>query len=340
MSKFSEIESTSDKTRIQSLLEEQLSEMKNYKNDTANISNLEGLTKGKKDAFYQLNYMQPLTNHMPNLFSEDPRYAQNNSRDQSRRQLNNKKNLKMVKTLPGMDNGNTFEEFNETNYEDPKFTELNRNIELGLVPIKGYGDISPVFVEQKKEKKKQTDIENIILKLNKQPDEATLKMPNKNINMSNFKGRILQFKNCPENVKDLICSEFIKIWKDDFLLKKITSMIGVKNFLLYNFKDKMNIFFVLFDDDGDFVSTFAIDTENFSPFISHLFVNPNLRNKGFGKKSLKYGEKYVKKLGFETANLWCEESLVSYYKKNGYVVDSPLRISEKKMVWKMIKNLS
>ena len=233
MSKFSEIESNSDKTRIQSLLEEQLSEMKNYKNDTANISNLEGLTKGKKDAFYQLNYMQPLTNHMPNLFSEDPRYAQNNSRDQSRRQLNNKKNLKMVKTLPGMDNGSSFEEFNETNYEDPKFTELNRNIELGLVPIKGYGDISPVFVEQKKEKKKQTDIENIILKLNKQPDEATLKMPNKDINMSNFKGRILQFKNCPENVKDLICSEFIKIWKDDFVLKKITSMIGVKNFLLY-----------------------------------------------------------------------------------------------------------
>ena len=339
MSKFSEIESTNDKTRIQSLLEEQLSEMKNYKNDTANISNLEGLTKGKKEAFYQLNYMQPLTNHMPNLFSEDPRYAQNNSRDHSRRQINNKQNLRMVKTLPGMDNGSTFEEFNETNYEDPKFTELNRNIELGLVPIKGYGDISPIFVEQKKEKKKQTDIENIIIKLNKQPDEAILKMPNKDINVKTFKGRILQFKNCPENVKDLICSEFIKIWKDDFVLKKITSMIGVKNFLLYNFKDKMNIFFVLFDDDGDFVSTFAIDTENFSPFISHLFVNPNLRNKGFGKKSLKYGEKYIKKLGFDAANLWCEESLVSYYKKNDYVVDSPLRISEKKMIWKMTKNL-
>ena len=339
MIKFSEIESTNDKTRIQSLLEEQLSEMKNYKNDTANISNLEGLTKGKKEAFYQLNYMQPLTNHMPNLFSEDPRYAQNNSRDHSRRQINNKQNLRMVKTLPGMDNGSTFEEFNETNYEDPKFAELNRNIELGLVPIKGYGDISPIFVEQKKEKKKQTDIENIIIKLNKQPDEAILKMPNKDINVKTFKGRILQFKNCPENVKDLICSEFIKIWKDDFVLKKITSMIGVKNFLLYNFKDKMNIFFVLFDDDGDFVSTFAIDTENFSPFISHLFVNPNLRNKGFGKKSLKYGEKYIKKLGFDAANLWCEESLVSYYKKNDYVVDSPLRISEKKMIWKMTKNL-
>ena len=102
----------------------------------------------------------------------------------------------------------------------------------------------------------------------------------------------------------------------------------------------MNIFFVLFDDDGDFVSTFAIDTENFLPFLSHLFVNPNLRNKGFGKKSLKYGEKYIKKLGFDSANLLCEEPLVSYYKKNGYVVDSPLRISEKKMIWKMTKHLS
>ena len=101
----------------------------------------------------------------------------------------------------------------------------------------------------------------------------------------------------------------------------------------------MNSFFVLFDDDGDFVSTFAVDTDNFAPYISHLYVNPNVRGKGFGKKSLKYSEKYIKKLGFSSANLWCEEPLTGYYQKNGYSIDSQMRISEDKIVWKMIKNL-
>jgi GNAT superfamily N-acetyltransferase len=137
----------------------------------------------------------------------------------------------------------------------------------------------------------------------------------------------------------MISHAFINIWAEDFGIKKITTAKEVKEFILENFKDKLNAFFVLFDDDGDFISTFAIDVENFAPFISHIFVNPTLRNKGFGKKTIKYGEKYIKKLGFNTSNLWCEEHLVPYYRKNGYVIESKIRISETKEVWKMAKNL-
>ena len=68
-------------------------------------------------------------------------------------------------------------------------------------------------------------------------------------------------------------------------------------------------------------------------------MNPNLRKRGFGKKTLKYAEKYISKLGFDSSNLWCNEELIIFYKKNGYNVDSPMKISETKTVWKMIKNL-
>ena len=57
------------------------------------------------------------------------------------------------------------------------------------------------------------------------------------------------------------------------------------------------------------------------------------------KRNVFLSEKYIKKLGFSSANLWCEEPLTGYYQKNGYSIDSQMRISEDKIVWKMIKNL-
>ena len=204
---------------------------------------------------------------------------------------------------------------------------------------------------KKQEMKKQSDsdlariikkIKNIDITELDLPVEETKpvqRMPKKNITADTVKGKILQFKNCDEKLQDMISHAFINIWAEDFGMKDITTAKGVKEFILENFKDKLNAFFVLFDDDGDFVSTFAVDVENFAPYISHIFVNPTLRNKGFGKKTLRYGEKYVKKLGFNAANLWCEEHLVPYYRKNGYVIESKIRISETKEVWKMAKNL-
>jgi GNAT superfamily N-acetyltransferase len=206
---------------------------------------------------------------------------------------------------------------------------------------------SEVQVEMKKQT--ETDLARIIKKIKNiditdidLPAEETKpvqRMPKKNITADTVKGKILQFKNCEEQLQDMISHAFINIWAEDFASKNITTYIGVKQFILDNFKDKLNAFFVLFDDEGDFISTFAVDVENFAPFISHIFVNPTLRNKGFGKKTIKYGEKYIKKLGFNASNLWCEEHLVPFYRKQGYVIESKIRISETKEVWKMAKNL-
>jgi GNAT superfamily N-acetyltransferase len=204
-------------------------------------------------------------------------------------------------------------------------------------------------VQMEMKKQNETDLARIIKKIKNiditdidLPAEETKpvqRMPKKNITADTVKGKILQFKNCDEQLQDMISHAFINIWAEDFASKNITTYIGVKQFILDNFKDKLNAFFVLFDDEGDFISTFAVDVENFAPFISHIFVNPTLRNKGFGKKTIKYGEKYIKKLGFNASNLWCEEHLVPFYRKQGYVIESKIRISETKEVWKMAINL-
>jgi len=79
--------------------------------------------------------------------------------------------------------------------------------------------------------------------INKVPQVPSLKMPNKDINATTTKLKILQFKNIPENIQDMIANALIQTWKKDFALKKISTYVGVKNFILHNFKDKLNSFF-------------------------------------------------------------------------------------------------
>jgi len=382
MSKYSEFQVDGGKTRVQESLEGQLADIKNYKNASQNFENLDGINK-KDDNFFGLNMFQKDDNHGNTIF-KDPRYTTSNTRDDSRRQLNNNKNLKIQSVLPGLDSSSNLGNFEETNYENFKFRELNRNLELGTSSpnvhplLKGNTDInnneinnnreehkdsliidddeldmdvksiiksSSSKVMKKESKNTESDLMRIINKVKNPKDlkiedtKPVLRMPSKKINSSQVKGRIIQFKNCPDQIQDMIAHALINIWSDDFALKKISTYVGVKNFILHNFKDKNNSFFVLFDDEGDFISTFAVDMENFAPMISHLYVNPNLRKRGFGTKTLKYGEKYIKKMGFDTSHLWCEEDLIKFYKKNNYNVDSKMKISEDKIVWKMVKNL-
>ena len=326
MSKYSDFEIPGKKTRNEQVLEESLKEIKNYKNDAVNFNNLEDVYF--RDSNLHLIDNQEKIKDAPNRIFDDPRYNQNNTRNESKKQINMIKNIKLSKNeLSGIDTGSNLGSYNETNYETTEFSPLTRDLALSSKPTVNSGNPT---VNKK-------DPNTLI---NKVPETPALKMPNKDITASTTKLKILQFKNCPENIQDMIAHALIQIWKKDFALKKITSYVGVKNFILHNFKDKLNSFFVLFDDEGDFVGTFAVDTENFAPFVSHLFINPNIRNSGFGKKALKYAEKYIAKLGFNSSNLWCEEKLIAYYKKNGYVVDSPLKIAEDMTVWKMCKNLN
>ena len=318
MNKYSNFELEGTKTRNEQVLEESLKEIKNYKTDAVNFNNFEDVYF-RDSNYHELNTKEvPLMKNINTL--SDPRYTQNNTRNESKKQMNNAKNLKLIKNqVDGAELNSNMGSFKETNYES-----LN---------IENESDDKPVI---------KPNIRDLELKLKEiqKDSKKFIKMSSKKLNVETTKFKILQYKNCSEDIQEMIANALITIWKKDFALKKITSYVGVRNFILHNFKDKMAAFFVLFNEENDFIATFAIDTENFAPFVSHLFVNPNIRNAGFGKKALRYAEKYIKKLGFDVSNLWCEEKLVGYYKKNGYVVDSQMKIAEDMNVWKMCKNLS
>ena len=68
-----------------------------------------------------------------NTIFRDPRYTTSNTRDDSRRQLNNNKNLKIQSVLPGLESSSNLGSFEETNYENfKKAVNVNNAINLKI----------------------------------------------------------------------------------------------------------------------------------------------------------------------------------------------------------------
>ena len=282
MSKYSEFQVDGGKTRVQESLESQLADIKNYKNASQNFENLDGINK-KDDNFFGLNMFQKDDNHSNTIF-KDPRYITSNTRDDSRRQLNNNKNLKIQSVLPGLESSSNLGSFEETNYENSKFRELARNLELGGASspnthplLKGEinnkaepkdtliidddeldMDVNSIIrpTSSKSSKNLESDLMKIINKvknpkdskdlkdLNIEDTKPVLRMPAKKISANQVKGRIIQFKNCPEQIQDMIAHALINIWADDFALKKLVHMLELK--ILYYIILKIKIIHSLY----------------------------------------------------------------------------------------------
>ena len=84
-----------------------------------------------------------------------------------------------------------------------------------------------------------------------------------------------------------------------------------------------DVMYVACTSRGDFVGCMAVDRKNFCPFISHLFVAPDLRKQGVGGLFLAVAEKYSRqKLKFNEMKLWCLPHVLPYYTKRGWVEES------------------
>jgi GNAT superfamily N-acetyltransferase len=100
-----------------------------------------------------------------------------------------------------------------------------------------------------------------------------------------------------------------------------------------------DILYVMTSPDTKFIGCMAVDRKNFYPFISHLYVTPEYRKKGFGERLLTLGEDYAKEFKFNEVKLWCKKILLPYYTKRGWKVESKTKDSEEKEVWVLKKQL-
>ena len=105
------------------------------------------------------------------------------------------------KKIMGFDYENNFENFEEINYEKSDFIELNRDLKIN--PKKQLITIDSDDIELEKNKISNKNL-----------------FSNKKININNFKGKIIHFKDSNEKLQNNICQALINEWPNDFSLKK------------------------------------------------------------------------------------------------------------------------
>ena len=74
--------------------------------------------------------------------------------------------------------------------------------------------------------------------------------------------------------------------------------------------------YVMTDAQGNLVGTVAIDRKSYFPFISHLYVKPQFRRRGYGSKLLTIAEGHAAhQYTFGQSKLWCPDECVKFYEK-------------------------
>lgn len=131
----------------------------------------------------------------------------------------------------------------------------------------------------------------------------------------------------------------LNIFQTDFKDQNITTIESCIPFILEQWKNG-DSFYILLDPDQFVAGGAAIDTKNNEPFISNIFTVPSARNKGFGRILMRYCEDYSEKMGFTYAKLWCDESLIQYYTKQGYAVEKTQPNSRGETVHIMAKHFN
>jgi GNAT superfamily N-acetyltransferase len=90
-----------------------------------------------------------------------------------------------------------------------------------------------------------------------------------------------------------------------------------QNFIEANWGED-DMFYIMVSKDARFLGTVAVDRKNFFPVISQMYVVPSERRRGLATELLRFGEKVVKSMGFDSYKVWCEKHLVPWYEKRGY----------------------
>jgi predicted GNAT family acetyltransferase len=136
---------------------------------------------------------------------------------------------------------------------------------------------------------------------------------------SNYK--IIPFKKVSPDIQNIVATK----------LRTLTPKI-TKHFIFENWTGS-DIMYVMISKDDTFIGTVGVDRKNFDPYISHLYVDPLFRNKGYGERLLEHGIEYSRLFKFESIKLWCVESLIPYYSSKGWVQEKLSKDNNDKEVW-------
>ena len=145
------------------------------------------------------------------------------------------------------------------------------------------------------------------------------------VDTPNFK--ILPFKKVRPDIQEIVATK----------LKSLNPKMS-KHYITENWNGS-DIMYVMISNDDKFIGTVAVDRKNFDPYISHLFVDPTVRKKGYGERLLDHGIDYARLFKFDAVKIWCADTLVPYYASKGWIQEKLSKDNSGNEVWILSYNL-
>lgn len=133
---------------------------------------------------------------------------------------------------------------------------------------------------------------------------------------------IMPFQRCSELLKQVVASAILNAWPEE---SNGTTIDEVESYILRHWSAG-DLMYVCTEnlsqpDHVSFIGCVAIDTTNFFPCLSHLYVDEKYRHRGFSKVLIEFAETVMVIHKFPESRLWCRPSLHDFYSKQGYTTD-------------------
>lgn len=117
---------------------------------------------------------------------------------------------------------------------------------------------------------------------------------------------IKQFQQCSPQTQQSVAASLQKEWGTDSLKYDV------------NFLTSLDALYVMCEkQSGEFMGCAAVDRKYIVPCISHIYVKPEHRKTGYGRKLFETAAQHSKNAGFKRVHGLCRDELVPYYSEFG-----------------------
>ncbi|NDC96121.1 GNAT family N-acetyltransferase, partial [bacterium] len=99
---------------------------------------------------------------------------------------------------------------------------------------------------------------------------------------------ILPYQTCTQEVQQWVARAILEVWGE---VANVNTMEDTINYILTNWRQG-DIFYVLFVN-GILTGFVAMDEKNFYPWMSHLYIHPHFRRRGYAGVLIQFCKHYT-----------------------------------------------
>jgi hypothetical protein len=148
--------------------------------------------------------------------------------------------------------------------------------------------------------------------------------------------KLVIFQHTTDNQQIQVAEWLLHIFGEDLKIQGKDTIPKVIEFIKDHWQNG-DSYYVFIGPNDNVLGGVGIDLSNNEPFLSNMFIIPNMRKYGYSKILLKYAEMHSRRFEFNYIKLWCNPDLLNYYSKFGYEEINKIQNSKNESVLILMK---